>query len=300
MVPVTTVKIQHTHESGDYRIINADDYDPREHELCEGEKVPDTPLRIKRKKENIDVYYKMGQERALIQEDTNRDFSSKTLGIMAFGATIFGVGLSLAAVEQSLFWIIWLGVMLLILAIMAFLGIAILSPKKWEYALYLSDLHDSLSDYDHDVLLEEVGHGYANATGHNELVLGDKASLFRWLLALGIIELAGFTILMTYPFWSNLFMIVTDPFSSESAKSDFMVTCWRKVPFFFTLGSDWDFLEDIVLRDSAGAYDSVIPGPLTGRCRGMGRRRYYEPGSVGVKGCGKIVDKQVVGLVCFA
>ncbi len=204
MATVPTVKIQNPNKHGDYRIINADKYDPREHELCEGEKVPDTPLRIKRKKENVDVYYKMGQERALIQEDTNRDFSSKTLGVMAFGATIFGVGLSLADVEQSLFWVIWLGVMLLILAVMAFLGIEILSPKKWEYALYLSDLHDSLSDYDHDVLLEEVGHGYANATDHNELILGDKASLFRWLLALGIVELAGFTILMTYPFWSNL------------------------------------------------------------------------------------------------
>ena len=204
MPTVPTVKIQNPQEPGGFIIINADNYDPREHKLWEGEKVPDTPLRIKRKKENIDVYYKMGQERALIQEDTNRDFSSKTLGVMAFGATIFGVGLSLSDIEQNLFWAICLGVMLLILAVMAFLGIAILSPKKWQYALHLSELHDSLANYDPDVLLEEVGHGYTNATDHNETVLRGKAFLFKWLLGLGIVELAGFTFLMTYPFWECL------------------------------------------------------------------------------------------------
>ena len=56
-------------------------------------------------------------------------------------------------------------------------------------------------------------------------------------------------------------MIVTDPFSSAWAKPVFTVTCWRKVPFFFTWGSDWDFLEDIALCDLAGAYDSGTPAP---------------------------------------
>ena len=199
-----TVKIADPRKPGDYIIINADVYDPREHTLLEGEEVPDTPLRMERKNKNVGVYYAAGRERAGIQEDTNRGFSTKALGAMTFGATLFGIGVSLTKFDPNLFMFIWIGAMLLVLLIMVPFGVAILNPKKWQYALYLSDLHDALPNYDHDVLLEEVGHGYKSATDHNELVLGKRAFSLQCLIVLGIIEFAGFIGLMTYPFWSHL------------------------------------------------------------------------------------------------
>lgn len=148
--------------------------------------------------ENVDTYLQFGKERLASQENLNREFSIKALGITTFGATLFAIGAS-RYLGKNIHWME--GLLLILLGLCTF-GIAALAlhlvvkPKRWEQPFELSEIYNRLGKMDPAKLTLTAAYMYEYATGKNHETLTKRAVSLKRLTCLALLELAVFVVLI--------------------------------------------------------------------------------------------------------
>ena len=144
--------------------------------------------------ENVVAYLQFGKERLASQENLNREFSTKALGITTFGATLFAIGAS-RDLGTNINWVE--GLLLILLGLCTF-GIAALAlhlvvkPKRWEQPFELSEIYNRLGKMDPATLTLTAAYMYECATGKNHETLTKRAFSLKCLTYLALLELAVF------------------------------------------------------------------------------------------------------------
>ena len=152
---------------------------------------------------NTDAYYQSCLEEAKSQDAQNTEFSIKALGILTFGATIFGVGTSWIG-PNSVQWIAWsfLAAMGGALAFVACYAVRVLRPHKWRRAFDVSELRGVAKEYESDKqesnnqndFVREIADSYTMAIRWNWKILDHKADMLQCLIKAAVIELAAFVL----------------------------------------------------------------------------------------------------------
>ena len=149
---------------------------------------------------NIETYYQACRDRFASQETDRREFSVKTLGILTFGATVFGVATSLVEPGQELdvpAWtlILFMGFLFVLMVIFALL---VLMPKSWENPFSASKLQEEFNKHKGGDFVEGVADSYVGPIGRNRYRLNKEADYLRCLIVLGVTEVAIFIAFRLY------------------------------------------------------------------------------------------------------
>lgn len=148
--------------------------------------------------ENIKAYHQACVDQFNQQDALNRHYYSSTIGMLAFGATIFSIEFGFDAyteMENTYLPYLIFGV---ILAIMFVLGIFIIFPMSWKRQFNISDVRDHLGKEHKDFLLM-MGDAYERAIQWNAKIISRKGHMVRWLAILTCLELLVFIYLQFFP-----------------------------------------------------------------------------------------------------
>ena len=203
-----TVKIVDPDKPDDYIVINAEDFDPRHQVLLDGEVFPDGPVFRKRKHDNMPEYHRAVIERAEIQEETNRDYSNRALGILTFSSAVFALTIGDSNFDGTLLMSIMVSVSFLVFILVCFYGFRTLYLKLWQYPCDFSDLDNRIDKHDPDVFMEEMAYAYADAVDHNQDMLDSKAGKLQKLTVFATCLVIFCLSLLSYPFWKPLLKLI--------------------------------------------------------------------------------------------
>ena len=156
--------------------------------------------------EQIEMYHQECRDRLSRQDSLAREFSVKALGILTFGATVFGVGTSFLGAGTKLdpfglTLIIAIGVSLLAMIIFA---ANILVADKWSDPSDVSSMQQDLRKFSDRKFMEGYADTYVKAIGANQRKLQETAYSINWLIVAGMIELLFFIMFRCYLFHLSL------------------------------------------------------------------------------------------------
>ena len=141
---------------------------------------------------NIQAYLQLCKDRTLNQQNLNREYSVKALGIITYSTTLLGVGASWIKPED----ISYCGWMFLILASICVLWIAsivlgfIVAPRKWKEPIKLSeDLLGEACRTDSTTFLLEVAGINRKAVESNQALLNKRSEGLKRIALLALAEL---------------------------------------------------------------------------------------------------------------
>lgn len=141
---------------------------------------------------NIQTYLELCKDRTLNQQNLNREFSVKALGIITYSTTLIGLGASWIKSED----ISYFGWTFLILASICVLLIAyivlgfIVAPREWKEPIKLSgDLLDEAHTADSLKFLSEVANKNQKAVESNQALLEKRSKGIKRITSLALAEL---------------------------------------------------------------------------------------------------------------
>ena len=143
---------------------------------------------------NLQIYLQLCKDRALNQENLNREYSVKALGIVTFAATIFGAGTSWFDPQNvsSCEWILLTLAGLLVCSIAILVFLCIVKPRDWNEPINLSEdlLNHALKENSTKFLLG-IAKVCRKATKSNQGVLEKRSFSLKWITGLAVAELAS-------------------------------------------------------------------------------------------------------------
>lgn len=141
--------------------------------------------------DNTKEYYQACRDQYASQEALNREFSIKTLGILTFCATVFGVAISLLEGKSEGYALtsLWFVGGALVLAVS--LGLWILLPRKHKCQFDISAVRDRLGKEHGDFMLM-ISDAYERAIQHNWAILRKNGRKMIGLTVVAAIELVAF------------------------------------------------------------------------------------------------------------
>ena len=141
--------------------------------------------------DNTKEYYQACRDQYAGQEADRRELSTKTLAILTFCATVFGVSASLLGddTKGNMPDSIWVMAGALIVAIV--LGLCILMPGKWRQQFKISEVRDLLGKEHNDFMLA-MADECKRAINYNRPKLDKNARKIQWLILAAAIEVVAF------------------------------------------------------------------------------------------------------------
>ena len=152
--------------------------------------------------DKAELYYQVAHSHLQEQDQRNRDFDMKAIGVIGVSATLAGI----AAIVLKDFSGASTDLSTLPIALTIFVGITFLAafcfglntvrPGKWRRDPNLNDFASHLPDYADDVLIEWAGDQFRNAVEKNDAALKMKATsvlcaiIALFFLAAALIALA--------------------------------------------------------------------------------------------------------------
>ncbi|MCY3487578.1 MAG: hypothetical protein OXH34_03985 [Bacteroidetes bacterium] len=141
---------------------------------------------------NLQTYLQLCKDRTLNQENLNREYSVKALGIVTFAATIFGAGTSwIDSQDVSRFeWVILTLAGLLVCAIAILVFLCIVKPRDWSEPIKLSThLLDHAQKENSTRFLSGIAKVSRDAIESNQEVLDKRSYSLKWITGLAVAEL---------------------------------------------------------------------------------------------------------------
>ena len=141
--------------------------------------------------ENRSDYLEEAKRQLARQDVLNREFCTRVLGILTFGAVIFSLAINTAgqgpsAEIQRAIWIMGGS-----LAGAIILGIVILMPVAWSRPIKIHQLREHLS-VDRNEFVLKMGDAYKRSVMRNWRVLDWKGWAMAWLTLVAALELGAF------------------------------------------------------------------------------------------------------------
>ena len=142
---------------------------------------------------NLQIYLQLCKDRTLNQENLNREYSVKALGIVTFAATIFGAGTSWLEPQNvsSCEWVLLTLAGLLVCAIAILVLLSIVKPRDWSEPIKLSeDLLNHALKENSTKFLFGIAKVCRKAIKNNQGVLEKRSFSLKWITGLAVAELA--------------------------------------------------------------------------------------------------------------
>ena len=153
---------------------------------------------------SVKIYLELCRERIASQDNTNREFTTKATGVIAFGATIFVVGSNWLD-YSNLFSAQWVFSVLLasFLGAVALLALSIvIRPREWAEPFDLKVVEEAIptSEDGHAFVpfLADVARSYRAAVNFNDKVLQSKRKCLTAIAWFAIAELGCLILLKVY------------------------------------------------------------------------------------------------------
>lgn len=143
---------------------------------------------------NIEKHLDVCRDAVLSQENRNKEFSQKALGIITFSATLFGFGarrtIECPCPNAEELLIIGLGICSLLIA---FMGLSfVIKPKGWKEPRRLDFYQDIAHNEKKGDYLITLVDTYRQAVEQNEPILESKAGSLRKISWIAVVQLTLF------------------------------------------------------------------------------------------------------------
>ena len=150
---------------------------------------------------NYSLLIQACRDEYLSQETQNREFSLKTIGIVAFNVTVFA-GVITFADPEKMDWVSWS----VLLLTFSFLGgtiasaIKVVVPKDWKRPFDIEEVVHKVTKHSEDDMAVDLMEAYAKAINNNWSILDPKAESLNDLTYCATAQVISSALFMLYLF----------------------------------------------------------------------------------------------------